>query len=144
MLGEGAKGGKLPLFARCPADIAMLKQGFESLRDLRIGKRRTNAPMVELFVNGNSQGLISITPMVLGDGGSYAEWKSVTWESGTLEASALSRDGAPVAKASVETNGKAVAVVLSLDCPSVITGTGSQLLLDGKHDPTHESYRVST
>lgn len=110
----------------------------DSWKYTRGNKTRTihaysNAPITELFVNGKSQGSLPITPMILGDGGSYAEWKSVSWEPGTLEVTALDKDSFQVAKASVKTNGKATAVVLSMDCPSEITGTGSALFLDG-HD----------
>ena len=92
----------------------------------------TNAPLAELFVNGKSQGSLPIVPVVLGDGGSYAEWNAMPWESGTLAAVALSANGTQVARASVQTNGQAAALVLSLDCPSTLTGTGAALFLDGQ------------
>lgn len=91
-----------------------------------------NAPLVELFVNGKSQGPRSITPMVMGDGGSYAEWEHTPWEAGTLTAVARAANGTQVAKISQTTNSKAATLVLSLDCPSETTGTGNALFLDGQ------------
>lgn len=45
----------------------------------------SSAPSIELLVNGKSQGAKSVRPMVEGPG-SYAEWTTVPWESGTLTA----------------------------------------------------------
>jgi hypothetical protein len=91
-----------------------------------------NAPFIELFVNGKSQGPRQVTPMNMGNGGSYAEWENAPWESGTLTAVARAANGTGVAKISQQTNSKPVALVLSLDCPSETTGTGSALFLDGQ------------
>jgi hypothetical protein len=91
----------------------------------------TNAAFIELLVNSKSQGSLPVFPMVKG-GGSYAEWKNVPWEAGTLSAVAHNANGTQLATATQQTNGKAVALVVSLDCPSKATGTGEAVLLDGQ------------
>lgn len=99
----------------------------------------SNAPLVDLFVNRQWQGSRSIQPMVQGDGGSYAEWRDVPWEPGTLKAVARlpKKDavspGVVVATDTRHTaDPKASKLVLSLDCPSLHTGTGHSLFLDGQ------------
>merc|ERR1719188_1902984 len=65
--------------------------------------------------------------------GSYAEWLSVPWEEGSLVAKALDGDGAVVTTAARHTvKGPAKALVLTIDAPSHLTGTGGALLLDGQ------------
>jgi len=91
----------------------------------------SSAPSVELLVNGKSQGLRAVKPMIQGPG-SYAEWLNVTWEAGTLTAVARDVQGKTVAQISRQTNGKATKLALTLDAPSVLTGTGSVLVLDGQ------------
>lgn len=91
-----------------------------------------NAPLVELFVNGKSQGSRPIVPMVASDGGSYAEWQDPPWEAGTLSAIARAANGTQVASTKRQTNGETTRIVLSLDCPSETTGTGASLFLDGQ------------
>ena len=92
----------------------------------------SNAPQIELLVNGKSQGIRSVRPMHEGPG-SYAEWTTVPWEAGEITAVAKDSSGKEVARASKYTNGKAAKLELTIDAPSVHTGTGSALLLDG-HD----------
>ena len=91
----------------------------------------SNAPFIELMVNGKSQGSKKVAPMIKGPG-SYAEWTEVPWEAGMLTAVAYGAGNTPVATMDRHTNGKASKLVLSLDCPSKATGTGEALLLDGQ------------
>lgn len=92
----------------------------------------SNAPFIELFVNGKSQGSRAVVPMVQGPG-SYAEWTAVPWEAGKLSAVAHDGTGKSLATADRYTNGHANQLQLSIDAPSPATGTGKALLLDG-HD----------
>lgn len=91
----------------------------------------SNAPFIELMVNGKSQGSKTVFPMVKGPG-SYAEWTEVPWEAGKLTAVAYTTKSTPVATMNRYTNSKAAKLALSLDCPSKTTGTGEALLLDGQ------------
>lgn len=91
----------------------------------------SNAPLVELLVNGRSLGARAVSKMVEG-AGSYAEWLDVPWESGAITAIARNSDGRAVARAERHTNGRPVALRLSIDAPSPVTGTGDALLLDGQ------------
>jgi len=87
--------------------------------------------LVELFVNGESQGQRTITTMSEGPG-SYAEFLNVTWKPGNLTAVAIDSSGNIVARDTRMTNGKATSIFLSLDAPSKLTGTGEALLADGQ------------
>jgi len=91
----------------------------------------SNAPAIELLVNGKSQGVKSVTKMVHGPG-SYAEWTAVPWEAGTIQAIARDAKGNAVAKSERHTNGKTKSLALSMDAPHAATGTGSALFLDGQ------------
>lgn len=91
-----------------------------------------NAPFIELFVNGKSQGSRPVVPMVMGNRGSYAEWKDAPWEAGTITAVSRSANGTQLAKISRSTSGKPTKLLLTLDCPSETTGTGNSLFLDGQ------------
>ena len=91
----------------------------------------SNAPFIELLVNGKSQGRRSVIPMRQGPG-SYAEWLSVPWEAGTITAIARDAHGNEVARTSKTTNGKAAKLSLTIDAPSVATGTGSAVLFNGQ------------
>jgi len=91
----------------------------------------SNAPAIELFVNGKSQGVRAVTRMVHGPG-SYAEWTAVPWEAGTIKAVARDGHGNAVASAQKKTNGKASLISLTIDAPSKLTGTGSSLFADGQ------------
>ena len=92
----------------------------------------SSAPRVELLVNGRSQGARAIVPMVHGPG-SYAEWREVPFEAGTITAVATNASGGVVASTSRHTNGPTASLRLTVDAPHESTGTGSRLLLDG-HD----------
>ena len=92
----------------------------------------SNAPFIELLVNGKSQGKQAVRAMVTGPG-SYAEWIAVPWETGTLTAIAQDKSGTALAKDERHTNGKAAKLALTIDAPSAATGTGTAVLLDG-HD----------
>lgn len=64
----------------------------------------------------------------------FASFKSVEYAAGNLTAvGRLTANGTVLAMHTQLTPGSATAIVLSLDAPSVATGTGSALLLDG-HD----------
>jgi hypothetical protein len=89
-----------------------------------------NAPLVELFVNGKTQGTRKVIPMVKGTG-SYAEWET-TWEAGAITAVARAANGTLLSRAIKLTNSKKASLQLSLDCPSEATGTGRALFLDGQ------------
>ena len=65
--------------------------------------------------------------------GSYAEFLSVPWATGTVTANAKDAAGKTVATDSRHTLGKASKLELSIDAPSAATGTGEAVLLDG-HD----------
>ena len=100
----------------------------------------SNAPVVELFVTkgGNSKNFVSlgkrrIVPMVEGNEGTYGEWEHIAWEPGILLAKAYNTGGIIVATTQKPTNppNPTISLVLSLDCPSPDTGTGSALFLDG-------------
>jgi hypothetical protein len=64
-------------------------------------------------------------------GPSWAEW-SVAFTPGNLTVVGLDHQGNVAASDWSVTSGPAVAIVLSLDCPNPLTGTGSKLLLDGQ------------
>jgi len=91
----------------------------------------SNAPSVDLRVNGKTRGSRSVRPMVEGPG-SYAEWLQVPWEAGTLTAVAHDANGRAVATATRHTTGAPSALQLTIDAPSAATGTGSSLVLDGQ------------
>ena len=92
----------------------------------------SSAPRVELLVNGRSQDTRAIVPMVQGPG-TYAEWREVPFEAGTLTAVATDASGAVVATTVRHTNSQKASLQLTVDAPNESTGTGSRLLLDG-HD----------
>lgn len=100
----------------------------------------TSADSVELFVNGVSQGRQHVASVMATRSGrqptvaqTYAEFAAVRWEAGNVTATAYDAAGKAVAQHVVHTAGAAVALRLSVDCPSPATGTGTALLLDG-HD----------
>lgn len=92
----------------------------------------TDAPAVELFVNGESAGtqdLHSVAPALNG-GDTWAAW-NVKYSPGNLTAVAYDRDRVAVAHTTRLTSGEATKIELSIDVPSVDTGTGTALVLDG-------------
>jgi Domain of unknown function (DUF4982)/Glycoside hydrolase family 2 C-terminal domain 5 len=90
----------------------------------------SSAPNVELFLNGQSQGHQSVARMTSAIG-TYTEFE-VPWTPGELKAVARSTNGTAVAETTKTTNSEPKALLLSLDCPSVATGTGQALYLDGQ------------
>jgi hypothetical protein len=88
----------------------------------------SNAPTVELMLNGKSLGQQpNPTPF------SYVNFRNVTYEPGNLTAVGLGLGLKRPPVHTIITAGQAAAIVLSLDAPSVRTGTGTALVLDG-HD----------
>ena len=90
---------------------------------------------VELFVNGASQGtrsLLSPSVTPTATARSWAEWNDLAWETGNLTAVGRDSSGAVRAVDTVMTSGAAAKVQLSIDAPSIDTGTGEALLLDGQ------------
>lgn len=90
----------------------------------------SNSPNVELFLNGKSQGQQPVSRMTSGIG-TYTEFE-VPWTPGELKAIARSTNGTTLAETRKRTNTEPTALLLSLDCPSVATGTGQALYLDGQ------------
>ena len=101
----------------------------------------TNAPVVELFLNGKSLGHQAVKRL------GYASW-TFPYERGNLTAVALSPGGTgagsqvghhhdpssgseAAASDTVVTAGPATQLRLTVDVPSVSTGTGDRLLADG-------------
>ena len=85
----------------------------------------TNAPMAELFVNGRSMGVKTIGWQ------GWAGWTSL-YTPGKLMATAINENKEVLASHTVETAGGAAKVVAYVDVPSIKTGTGSMLVLDGQ------------
>ena len=86
----------------------------------------SNAPMIELFVNGKSQGAQSVPYR------QYTTWNNVPFSPGNLTAIAQTADKKTVARHTVMTSGAAASVRIDVDVPSSTTGTGSALVLDGQ------------
>lgn len=82
-------------------------------------------PTVELFVNGASLGKQSISEL------GYATFVT-PFAAGNVTAAAYDASGAQVATHTRMTAGAATKLVLSIDAPSVATGTGSALVADGE------------
>jgi len=90
----------------------------------------SDLPKVQLFLNGDALGPAG----GLSNGpGLYAGFEQVHYKPGNLTAVGYTATGAVGASHMLLTSKAAAAVVLSLDVPSVATGTGTALLLDG-HD----------
>ena len=87
----------------------------------------TNAPQVELEVNGKSKGVKQIN----GEG-SWGQWDDIVFIPGTLKAYALNIRGDILATQTLKTADIATNVDISVDVPSASTGTGSALVLDGQ------------
>ena len=106
----------------------------------------SNAPIVELLVAYDesvpqSLGQRTLVQMIDGDEGTYGEWIDIPWNPGSILAVAKSERGTELArtrryttattKGSNQNETPKLRWVLSLDCPSPQTGTGSSLFLDG-------------
>jgi hypothetical protein len=87
----------------------------------------SDAPFVELFLNGKSLGK-KPNPAF-----NYTNFEDVEYAPGNLTAVGTSGAWPDTPTHTILTAGVPHAIVLSLDVPSVMTGTGSTLLLDG-HD----------
>ena len=87
----------------------------------------SNAEQAELFVNGKSEGIVSI------DWQGWAEWNGIDFSSGNITVNALDSDSQIKASHTIETAGAPAKVVATVDVPSERTGTGTMLVLDG-HD----------
>lgn len=95
----------------------------------------TDLPSVELFINGVSVGTQSIvnpgvTPTA--DAQSWAEFTGIAFVPGNLTAVGRDGSGGSVTTHVVHTSGTAASIVLSLDAPSPLSGTGAALFLDGQ------------
>ena len=88
----------------------------------------TDLPFVELFLNGVSQGVNTSTPLT------FATFSQIPYTPGNLTAVGReTADGPILATHTQLAPTEPYKINLSLDAPSVATGTGSALLLDG-HD----------
>ena len=85
----------------------------------------TNAPRAELLLNGHSLGQCT---MRFAD---YCEW-NVSFSPGNLTAVALSETGVVLSSDTRLSPGAPTAVALSIDAPSLATGTGEALFADGQ------------
>lgn len=85
----------------------------------------SNLPTVELFLNGESKGRQQM---------GWANWTSweISFVPGNLTAVGYAADGSRVTSDASITPTAPSALLLSLDAPSEITGTGSSLSLDGQ------------
>lgn len=92
----------------------------------------SDLPSVELFLNGASLGAPqNLTNPGLSGGPSWGTW-TVAFTPGNLTAVGYGRSNAIMARNTVITTGDAVGIVLTVDAPSPISGTGSKMLLDGQ------------
>ena len=105
----------------------------ESWRDSPSGNRTinvyTNAPFARLRVNG---ALLQGTPVAVGKYGS-AKFANVPYADGNITAEAIASVGGetPLASHTKHSWGKEAGIALTLDAPSLRTGTGSAVYLDG-------------
>lgn len=87
----------------------------------------TNAPLVSLELNGVAVG----TPQPGGDFSAIPTFDAV-FATGTLTAKALAADGkTTLATHSINSWGVAAAIQLTMDVPSLATGTGTKVFTDG-------------
>ena len=95
----------------------------------------SSAASVELVVNGKSLGEKTLPTQEHTVNAavvqSWAEWDSVAWNAGNATAIARNAVGETVAVDTRLTCGAATRIALSLDAPSLLTGTGSALLANG-------------
>lgn len=88
----------------------------------------SDLPTIELFLNGKSIGTAPCSP------GGFASFSLDEYVPGNLTAVGMAKYGGKVlASHTIITAGAPTAIVLSIDVPSKLTGTGSALVLDG-HD----------
>jgi hypothetical protein len=84
-----------------------------------------STPVVDLFVNGVSQGQQAVARYM------WATFQ-FPYTSGNLTAVGYTHSGVATVSHTVQTVSDAVGLVISVDVPSAITGTGDLLLLDGQ------------
>jgi beta-galactosidase len=82
----------------------------------------TNAPSVELFVNGNSQGVQAVTSL------GRAGW-TVLFAPGSIEAKAYNSAKAVIATQTIATTGAPASIALSIDSASTIMANGQDVAL---------------
>ena len=88
----------------------------------------SNAPFVQLFVNGAAQGAPVAVPHYL----ATVTFPAVTFAAGTLAAKALAADGVTVlATHATSSWGAPASIALTMDVPSLATGTGAAVFVDG-------------
>lgn len=95
-------------------------------KGLRTIQAYTNAKAAALSVNGKAFGNVSVNWQ------GWAEWKNVPYSPGSITATALDSHNRVVASDFIQTAGKPVSVLAMVDVPSVKTGTGSSLVLNGQ------------
>lgn len=89
----------------------------------------TNAASVKLLVNGQiAEGGDSINVPFF----NMASFENVKFEEGNLTAVALDASGKELDSYTVMSTGKVVSVIVAVDAPSKITGTGSYVVADGE------------
>ena len=86
----------------------------------------SNAPSVELSVNGNSLGVKDIVLR------GWAEWTNLTFVPGAITATAFDGENNVVATHTVITTGVTKRIEAFVDVPSKETGTGTALVIDGQ------------
>lgn len=87
----------------------------------------TNAPFVKLLVNNNQVGsTVAVTPYTA------AEFPSVAYAAGTITAQALDLNNNVIATHTKTSWSTPASIQLSIDVPSVATGTGSAVYVDGE------------
>lgn len=87
----------------------------------------SNAPFVRLSVNG-----VPVGPDIAMPTFGVVTWHNVTYAPGTATVAALSsRGSSPIASHTRYSWGAPTAVLLNIDVPSLATGTGSAVYLDG-------------
>lgn len=85
-----------------------------------------NTPTVAIAVNGGAAQQAAMPAF------GYATFDNVTYAEGSIAATAIDAAGAVVASETSRSFGAAHALELTLDAPSVATGTGRAVFLDGK------------
>ena len=94
----------------------------------------SDAPVVTLFVDGVQVGPAqNLSNPVASMGRSFAQFETVKWPlNSTVTAHALDLAGNVVATHTLGPVGAAAAMTLGIDSPSLATGTGASLFLDGQ------------
>lgn len=99
------------------------KNGSNNTRTLHV---YTNAPLTRIVVNGVAS---AVQPVPFFE---YATFSGVVFAPGNITAEAIAADGTTVLASHTRKSwGQPSSIILSLDAPSVATGTGSAVYLDG-------------